>query len=251
MAFQLDVNTNANIILTARLERLKKSAFPSAVRATLNDAAFEMKKINILDSAKRNMTVRNPTVFKKFTGVKRASGFNISSMYSEVGFIPKDGISGHKVPEGMEKNEVGGVDSGGAMYLGKTRTSNSLKKRVRRASRFDKSKIARTGRSSSIKSKKESFMSKALASLYEDKPVLIKSSKGSFLVKVTSISSGREDRKLDIKMDFLMRGRRKNPAKAKPTHFNREAAIRTSKQIEVFYNNNATFQFNKVLKTIR
>ena len=197
------------------------------------------------------MTVRNPTVFKKFTGVKRASGFNVSSMYSEVGFIPKDGISGHKVPEGMEHNEVGGVDTGGAMYLGKARTSNSLKKRVRRASRFDKSKIAKSGRSSNLKSKKEGFMSKALASLYDNAPVMIKTSKGSFVVKVTSISSGRKDRKLDIKMDFLMRGRRKNPARAKATHFNQEAAIKTSKQIEGFYSANATFQFNKVLKATR
>lgn len=248
---KLDVNTNANIILTAKLERLNRSAFPSAVRSTLNDAAFEMKKTNILASAKVNMTIRNPTVFKKFTGVKRAAGFNVSSMYSEVGFIPKDGKSGSKVPEGMEHNEVGGIDNDGAMYLGKARTSNSLKKRVRRAARFDKSKLAKTGRSINIKSKKEGFMSKALASLYDNAPVMIKTSKGSFMVKVTSISSGTKSRKLDIKMDFLMRGRTKNPARAKATHFNQEAAIKTSKQIEGFYNTNATFQFNKVLKATR
>lgn len=248
---KLDVNTNANIILTARLERLNRSAFPSAVRSTLNDAAFAMKSTNILASAKANMTVRNPTIFKKFTGVKRAAGFNVSSMYSEVGFIPKDGISGSKVPEGMEHNEVGGTDTGGAMYLGKARTSNTLKKRVRRASRFDKSKLAKSGRSSGIKSKKEGFMSRVLASLNDDAPVFIKTSKGTFLVKVHSIESGRGDRKVDVKMDFLMRGRRKSPAKTKATHFNREAALVTARQIEVFYFKNATFQFNKALRSIR
>lgn len=248
MAVVLNVNTDANIILTAKLERLNKSAFPSAVRSTLNDAAFAMKQKEILLSAKANMTVRNPTLFKKFTGVKRAAGFNVSSMYAEVGFIPKDGISGSKVPEGMEHNEVGGTDNTGAMYLGKARTSNSLKKRVRRASRFDKSKMARTGRSSNLKAKKEGFMSKALASLYENKPVMIKSSKGTFVVQVKSISPETKGRKLKIEMDFLMRGRRKNPAKARPTHFNREAALRTASQMEGFYNKNATFQFNKILK---
>ncbi len=248
---KLDVNTNANIILTAKLERLNRSAFPSAVRSTLNDAAFEMKLRNLPISAKTNMTIRNPTLMRKFTGVKRANGFNVSSMYSEIGFIPKDGISGSKVPEGMEHNEVGGVDSGGAMYLGKARTSNSLKKRVRRAARFSKSNLASTGRSSNLKNKKEGFMSRALASLNDKKPVMIKSSKGSFLVQVTSISSGTKDRKLDIKMDFLMRGRKKSPARAKPTHFNREAALKTASQMEGFYQKNATFQFNKVLMSGR
>ncbi|APZ82875.1 hypothetical protein [Flavobacterium phage FL-1] len=247
MAVILNVNTDANIILTAKLERLNRSAFPSAVRSTLNDASFAMKQTNILASAKMNMTVRNLSIFKKFTGVKRAAGFNVSSMYSMVGFVSVGGTSGNKIPEGMERNEVGGVDNSGAMYSAKSRTSNSLKKKVRIANRFDKSKMARSGRSSNIKSKKEGFMSRILASLHDNAPVMIKTSKGTFVVKVNSVTPGRGDKKVDVKMDFLMRGRRKSPAKTKATHFNREAAIFTSKQMDVFYEKNATFQFNKVL----
>ncbi len=41
---KLDVNTDSAIQLTAKLERLHRSSFPSAVRNTLNDAAFDMKK---------------------------------------------------------------------------------------------------------------------------------------------------------------------------------------------------------------
>jgi hypothetical protein len=105
--FRFNVNTDAAIILTAKLERMNKSAFPSAVRSTLSDGAFAMKQKEILVSAKRNMTVRNPSVFKKFTGVKKATGFNVKTMQSEVGFIPKEGHKGRKIPEGMERNEVG------------------------------------------------------------------------------------------------------------------------------------------------
>jgi hypothetical protein len=245
---RMDVNTNANIILTAKLERLTKSAFPSAVRSTLNDAAFEMKKVNILASAKVNMTIRNPTVFKKFTGVKRASGFNVSSMYAEVGFIPKDGVSGSKVPEGMEHNEVGGSDDTGAMYLGKARTSNSLKKRVRRAARFDKTKLVK-GRVST--KKRVSNTMNLISSFEEKRPTMIKSKKGTFVVQVLDIQYNMGTKKHDFKLDFLMRGRKKFKANAKATHFNREAAIKTSKQIEGFYSANATFQFNKVLKATR
>jgi len=246
-----NVNTDASIILTAKLERLNKSAFPSAVRSTLNDASFEMKKSNILDSAKNNMTVRNPTFFKKFTGVKKATGFNVNSMYSEVGFKNTDPnpIKGKKAIEGMESNEVGGSDSTGAMYLGKARTSNSLKKKVRRAARFDKKKLAR-GYKMTTKGG-QSNVKKMHSSYTENAPTFIKTKKGSFLIQVTDVRYNMGTKKSEFKIDFLMRGRRKHKATAKATHFNREAALKTSKQIEGFYLKNAEFQFNKVLKSTR
>ena len=48
----LNVNTDAVVALTNKLEKLHRSAFPVAVRSTLNSAAFDMKKDTILKSAK-------------------------------------------------------------------------------------------------------------------------------------------------------------------------------------------------------
>jgi len=253
--FRMNVNTDAAIILTAKLERLNKSAFPSAVRSSLNDAAFHQKKSELLDSAKKNMTVRNPAFFRKFTGVKRATGFDVGSMYSEVGFKNTDPnpIKGKKAIEGMEHNEIGGSDDTGAMYMKKARTSNSARKLVRRKARFDKSRIAK-GTSSNVKSKKLAFMANVIASFNEKEPTFIQTSKGRFLVQVTKISSsisGKRKGKLDIKMDFLMRSRKEHKAKAKATHFSREAALKTQQKMDDFYLKNATFQFNKVLKSTR
>jgi len=241
------VNTDATIALTARLERLNKSAFPSAVRSTLSDGAFEMKKKNILDSAKKNMEVRNPSFFRKFTGVKRANGFDVNSMYSEVGFKNTDPnpIKGKKAIEGMESNEVGGSDNTGAMYLPKARTSNNRNRLVRKKARFAKEKLA-SGTSSKARTKKLNFVGNAYASFKEKAPTFIETSKGKFLVQVTKFSS--DHKKLNIKMDFLMRSRKQHVAKAKATHFNKEAAIVTSKQMDEFYVKNATYQFNRVLK---
>lgn len=238
--FKLNVNTDANIILTAKLERLRKSSFPSAVRSTLSDAAFEMKKTNIRESAENNMKVRNPTVFKKFTGVKRANGFNVNSMYAEVGFIPKDGIKGDKIPEGMENNEVGGTDDTGWMYMPKTRTSGSKSRGlVRRNARFDRNKNLSRQRNG-----KGGFISNAYRSKKEKKPFDLKTSKGSFLVIATSFE--KSDSGIpNIKLDFLMRERKNFKARAKATHFNKEAAIKTSKQIDDFYKKNFDFQMNK------
>lgn len=249
---RLDVNTNANIILTAKLERLNKSAFPSAVRSSLNDSAFAMKKTNILASAKLNMKVKNRSFFRKFTGVNKATGFNISSMYSEVGFINTDSnpIKGKKAIEGMESNEVGGSDNTGSMYLGKARGQNSLKRKVKVEKRYDRKKLAQ-GHIKRIRKGGQSNVMAMMAGWQEGKPVFIRAKSGiGYVVEVKTVfnmSTGKRD----FKLDFLMRSRKKKVATAKPTHFNREAAIKTSKQIEGFYSKNATFQFNKVLKATR
>ena len=250
-----NVNTDANIILTAKLERLNKQAFPSAVRSTLNDAAFSMKKENILESAKRNMTVRNPTFFKKFTGVNRAKGFNVKSMQSEVGFINTDQnkLKGKKAIEGMEHNEVGGSDNTGAMYMPKSRTGNSSTKLVKKKARFNKSNVASKSR------QKKDFMRNAFKSVKENKPVFIDTKKGTALVQFHSIkkykrgnsSKGIVKGTFKFKSDLLMRSRKINVAHAKATHFNKEAALKTQKQMEVFYTKNAEFQFNRVLKATR
>lgn len=50
---QLNVNTDATVALTNKLEKLHKSAFPVAVRSTLNSAAFDMKKRHDFKKRKR------------------------------------------------------------------------------------------------------------------------------------------------------------------------------------------------------
>lgn len=250
--FQFNVNNDATIILTAKLERLSKSAFPSAVRATLNDASFFMKKEGILDSAKKNMTVRNPTFFKKYTGVKRADGFNVNSMYSQVGFSSSNDRKVKKALEGMVSNETGGTDSDGAMYMKGARVSGSSKRVVRKAARFDKSKVSkfRAKTFKNGKTQKDTFMSRAFTSLDDKAPIFITASNGSrFLVQVTKINTTGTSPKVTMK--FLMRPRKDHVAHAKATHFNREAALKTQKMMDQFYEKNATYQFNKVLKATR
>jgi len=237
----MNVNTDAAIILTAKLERLNKSAFPNAVRSTLSDAAFEMKKSNILDSAKQNMKVKNPAFFKRFTGVKRATGFDVNSMYSEVGFQDRGQSSARKaINKGMESNEFGGRDDEGGMYIGKSRGARGL---VKRNARFDKGKV--------LKTKSKSNIARMYSSAKAKKQVFINTSKGRFLVQVKSFERGIQGGSPNIKIDFLMRHRKQHEAKAKATHFNREAALKTSKQMDDFYFKNATYQFNRVLKSTR
>ena len=248
-----NVNTDAVISFTAKLERLNRQGFPNAVRSTLSDGAFEMKKKNILFSAKKNMTVRSPSFFKKFTGVDKAKGYEINSMKAKVGFIntDKDPKKGQKAIVGMEHNEVGGSDSTGAMYLGKTRHNNSLRRKVRLNARYDKKNLAR-GHQFSVRNSKnrggQSTVMALMASYEEQKPVFIRPKSGiAYVVKVLSAFNMKEGKR-EFKLEFLMRSRKKKTAHAKATHFNKEAAIKTSKQMDVFYVKNAEREFNKALK---
>lgn len=250
-SFRFNVNTSGVIHLTSKLEGLNKSAFPSAVRATLNDGAFEMKQKNILESARRNMKVKQPNFFKANTGVERAKfGRNIESMSATSGFINKRGIKANKaVAYGMEANEVGAIDSTGMMYKKATRTGRGL---VKRRNYYDKSKLTKNA----SKKKGNAYVQSAFASFKDKAPVMVKTKKGMAMIMVKSItqykrsnkSKGRKKGQLKINSVLLMLDRTVKKAKAKATHFNKEAAQKTQKQMEVFYEKNANYHFNKIWK---
>ena len=132
----------------------------------------------------------------------------------------------------MEANEVGATDSSGLMYKKATRTGRGL---VRRKNYYDKDKLASKYKSAKFKRGGKSNMVRLVAGLMENKPVKIISKKGTFIVRVISISSGVDKKKPDIQLEFLMSDRNGDrTAKTKATHFNREAAQKTQKQIEGF-----------------
>jgi hypothetical protein len=237
--FRFNVNTDSIIHLTARLERLNSHAFPSAVRSTLNDAAFEMKTKNILESAKRNMKVKAPNFFKANTGVERARfNRNVNIMSSTVGFMNKRGIKANKaVTYGMEANEEGATDDTGMMYKKATRTGRGL---VKRNKYYDKGRLTKN-RSNK---KGNTYVQNAFASFKDKKPVKVDTKQGKAIIYVKSITSSKG--KIRIKSDLLMLDRTHKKAKASATHFNREAALKTQKQMEHFYLKNSEFQFAKV-----
>lgn len=101
---RLDVNIDGAIQLTARLERLNRSAFPVAVRSTLNDMAFEAKK-NIPNQANQKFTIRQENLFKRFSGVKKATGYDLNNMKASVGLIDN---GKPKLVKGLAMQETGG-----------------------------------------------------------------------------------------------------------------------------------------------
>lgn len=106
---QLNINHSAVAHHVKRLEVLGKSALPSAVRNTLNSAAFDVKGKTMPASAKKEFTQRKKNFFQANSKVVPAKGGNIPSLKATVGFVRKD-----KAVEELKQQEEGGTIGGRA-----------------------------------------------------------------------------------------------------------------------------------------
>lgn len=244
----LNVNNNKVIEFTANLEKLHRSAFPSAVRNTLNQCAFEMKRKEIPASFRKNFKPKSGTIpfVKKSTIVQKANGFNIDKMNSIVGFLVPSQKADVAFIEGLSKQEDGGIIDNGLRYL-KSARGNKLNGKVQRENYYDKSKVI-SGRSKKKGTKKSKFVAKAYKAMKENKPMFLNSMKGNFLVKVKSVSSNIQAKKLNFDFEFIAMSREKKKTNLKSTHFVREASEVQQEKISQIYQKQAEFQFKKYLK---
>lgn len=215
---KLDVNTDAAIVLTAKLEKLHKSAFPSAVRSTLNDAAFETKKL-VPKTASTNFTIRQKNLFSRFSKVEKAKGFDVKTMSSAVG-IEKGTQS--KLTDGLAKQETGGNIQGRKLTPhNKGRVSGSYGKKMKTKNQFKN--IGKVGtRTKRIKGAKY---------------IIIEKGNGGTLFEVN---------KKKLTPIYNLRSSKISRVKAKPFIF--PSALETSKKMDRFYLKNAQFQFKKHLR---
>lgn len=215
-----DVNNDAAIALTAKLEKLHRSAFPVAVRSTLNDAAFTAKQ-NIPKAATQKFTIRQKNLYRKFTVVQKARGFDMRKMAAVVGIDGRPGRTS-KVTEGLAKQEIGGTVIGRKLIpMDQARISGSFGKKLRTKNRFSNTNIARPKR-------------RKPGSKY----VLIK--KGS---TGTVFDVSKKRRIIPI---FTYRPTNKTQLSARPVL--RPSALRAAKMMNKFYAENAQKQFNRLLK---
>lgn len=81
----IDIDAKAVVVFTNKLEKISKSALPVAVRQTLNDCAFDVKK-NTMPRSATNFINRTANFFKANSRVEMARGFNIGTMEAVIGF---------------------------------------------------------------------------------------------------------------------------------------------------------------------
>lgn len=243
-----DVNTDEVIKFSAHLEKLHKSAFPSAVKNTLNQSAFDMKKDLIPRSFKSNFKPKSGTIpyVKKLLTVEKATGFNVNSMASVVGFLNPSDKTDKRFVEGLYKQEKGGVIDDGLRYLKSARGERKNGK-VRTENYYDKSKVI-SGRNRGKGTRKSKFVARAYRAMKSDMPMFMNSMKGNFLVKVKSVSSNMSTKRLSFDFKFIAMDRAKKKTNLKATNFVEEAGDNSKKQIEKNYIKQAEFQIKKYTK---
>lgn len=158
---KLNINTDAAVVFTNKLEKMKKSALPVAVFNTLNKAAFDVKMNTMPNNVDKTFTKRQPNFFKANSRVEKASGFNIQTMKSTVGFVARSGKLNYAVKE-LEQQEDGGIIRKRKLVpLDTARKGNAQNQMVRANARLGK--IKNMIKTSNVKGKsaKEKFVKAA------------------------------------------------------------------------------------------
>ena len=134
---KIDINTKNLVGHIYTLSKLHRSALPAAVMQTLNGAAFTTKTVTMPKEADR-FEKRKPTFFKANSKVAPARGFNIDTMRSEVGFIPKPDDKSHSVEDLEAQEKHGTIENRAFIALPTAREGNSFNKRIKRSNYMDK-----------------------------------------------------------------------------------------------------------------
>jgi hypothetical protein len=236
-----------------KLGTLKRSALPTAVRATLNGAAFRMKKNTLLKEASKAFTQRDKNFFKAFSKVEMAKGWDVDQMVATVGFSERGLVgSNNYAVKNLEQQEDGGKIGGRSFIPMRTaRSGNSSSKKVRanyRVSDLRKKKITEINRRSG--SPKQQFIKAAMYALeHEDGLVLghRTSSGGRTLWKIERITQNIKSRKLHIKAIPIYNVRANRSVSVKATNFVEKAAVRAKTVMPKIFQHEAERQFKKHL----
>lgn len=223
-----------------KLGTLHRSAYPSAVRATLNGAAFDVKQRSLLVSAQQNFVERQANFFKANSKVKPASGWDVQGMKSIVGMVPLKGTN--KAVDDLEQQEHGGIIKGRSFVpLDSARKGGNYENLVENKNRISKvKKVFRAGRQRKP-TRGQRFVSAAF-----------KAGVGGLVIGENSIAyrvdrlRKRGNKKLDITPVYKFKKRGAVKIK-KATHFMENAAKESAKKMPQIFKKEAEFQFKKHL----
>lgn len=234
----LNVNTDAVVQLTIKLEKLNRSAFPIAVRDTLNSAALDMKQNSIIQSSDDNFIKRKPSFFKAASKVNFATGFDVNSMQSVIGFVGNS-----QAVDDLEQQEKGGeIGSRSFVAMNPARVSNAYKKNIRPNARLKSLKIIDTKNVSGA-NEAQKFI-KSVLHAGKNGNVLSAYKGKSILWRVNSISRNEEG---GFKLTPLYSFEKGRKVKVDKTEFMKEASEMTHKKLDETYAKAAQKQFDKVL----
>jgi hypothetical protein len=254
------------------LNLISKKAYPTAIRDTLNNAAFDVKK-NTMPKSSGQFVKRVSTFFKASSTVEMAKGNNVLTMQSVIGFKPKNDKKAHSI-EDLEQQEHGGKIKDRDYIAGRgARTGESwnkmvrtglklkdLKSRIKESNLIDAHRVSTKNYSATQKrnyeksglkgqlSKKQKFIRSAFMAQKTGRFVLgNKTSTGSRTISRID-SAVKIGGKIRIKRTALYSYNKGRLAPVKATHFMKRASMETSLSINKWFIVNAEKQINRIFK---
>lgn len=245
----ININSDAIVVFAAKLERIRKSALPVAIRRTVNSAALDVKTVTMPDESDRDFHKRKPTFFRATSKVDMARGLNIDSMAAIVGFVAPDNAkeSGHATQD-LEQQEHGGdIDKRAYIATDQGRTGKGNVKADLMLSKIKNLIFDSKNTNIKAKNNKERFIIAALyAKTYGGYVIGNQTYKNGnrHLYKVSSVIRAGGNTHVATELIYNVKGGRK--AHVKATHFMRKASELSGKKMEKMFIDYATQEINKV-----
>lgn len=240
---QLNINTDASVIFTNTLEKLHRSALPSAIRGALNKAAFDVKTNTLQESAQKSFVKRQPNFFKANSRFEKATGFDVNSMKATVGMVSNNlkGTSNHAVKDLEAQEDGGSIQKKSFIPLGGARNSNNSLRNVRANARLGSIKNIVDARKAPGKTPGEKF-AQSVAFAGAGGHVLANYKGKNILWKINSLKRTSDG---NFKITALYSFKKGRAVSVQQTNFMRKAAQESAKKIEDYYIAEAMRQMKK------
>jgi hypothetical protein len=228
--YSVNINTDAAVIHTNRLERMGRNALPNAIRNALNSTAFDVKQNTMPKVAKHKFINRAPNFFKANSKVEMARGFNVNTMQSKVGFVPNRSKGVNQAVKDLEQQEHGGKIEKRSFIATDTARGGSGKSLVRPINRLSRIKNIVDVKNASGKNYGQKFIKSVI---YAGKGGFVKAKfKGrETLWRVNSIK--RKDNK--FKLTPIYTYKKGRSVQVDETGFMRKASLLSARKMEDFY----------------
>lgn len=238
---QLNINTDALVAYTNRLEKLHRSDLPIAIRSALSKAAFETKTRSLPNISKKTFTNRNKTFFKSKSRFKSARGFDIDKMKATVGMVDLRRNSNDHAVRDLEQQERGGKISGKSFIpTDKARVANNNARGVAARNKLSRLSIrdAIRTRKSKGKTKGQRFVRSAIAakSKFGSRALILTR---SMLFRINSVRFNKGTGRVRLKITPLYSFKRGRSVNVSATNFMRRSSIIQAKKMDVFYKKEA------------
>lgn len=250
----ININTSAVVVFSNKLEKMKRSALPSAIRNTLSRTAMDVKRVTMPEASEKHFVNRNKTFFKANSRVEFAKGWDVKTMKAVVGFTPHTAQHNNQAVRDLQQQEYGGdINDRSFIPLDDSR-SGGITTPVRPMNRLarirsqvgDLKNLPDVRKATKVRSARQAYVKTAM--MAGERGFMIAGMHGKRIVyRVNSIR--RNGRGMQIKstpLYSLKTGR--SVSIDDDTHFMREASIKSARKMERFYIDEANKQIARLKK---